>query len=245
MASMSSFVSIPCCDQDRSSSPRPLTLASFRERGRGTCLAMTIRRLDSILADRIAAARSSSGRARRKGIARKHARAARPASTDHRGRRQKLIRIIDDGCGIDPPTWRCHRTPRHLERVPMATSTNIATLGFRGEALPSIASVARLESSPALKNRRMAGPAGRFGEDRRAGPGLAGAGNRSRCATCSPPRRRGSNSSKAARRGAARRRCRQAPRHGPSGCALRSAAKALTGYAIGPVQPDREGAGSG
>ena len=59
---------------------------------------------------------------------------------------KKLIRISDDGCGIDAQDL-------HLAFAPHATSKiasdddllAIATMGFRGEALPSIASVSQVE----------------------------------------------------------------------------------------------------
>jgi DNA mismatch repair protein MutL len=59
---------------------------------------------------------------------------------------RRLIRVVDDGCGMTPA-----EAPLSLERH--ATSKirleadllNISTLGFRGEALPSIAQVSRLE----------------------------------------------------------------------------------------------------
>jgi len=70
---------------------------------------------------------------------------------------RKLIRVVDDGCGMEP-----EEAPLSLARH--ATSKlaaeddllNIRTLGFRGEALPSIAAVSRLE----LITRSAAAPAG-------------------------------------------------------------------------------------
>lgn len=62
----------------------------------------------------------------------------------HGGR--SLIRVCDDGCGMDAADARAcllrHATSkiRTAEDIP-----GIATMGFRGEALPSIASVSRLK----------------------------------------------------------------------------------------------------
>jgi DNA mismatch repair protein MutL len=55
----------------------------------------------------------------------------------------RLIRIRDDGGGIAPPNcrWRC--APRHQQDRQLDDLEAVATLGFRGEALPSIASVSR------------------------------------------------------------------------------------------------------
>ncbi len=58
----------------------------------------------------------------------------------------ELIRVIDNGCGMNPEdavlSLRRHATSKIVTARDLET---INTLGFRGEALPSIASVSRLE----------------------------------------------------------------------------------------------------
>ncbi|HET9698036.1 MAG TPA: DNA mismatch repair endonuclease MutL, partial [Terriglobales bacterium] len=58
---------------------------------------------------------------------------------------KKLIQIIDDGCGMVPDdallAFERHATSKIRQAEDLLT---IGTLGFRGEALPSIASVSRL-----------------------------------------------------------------------------------------------------
>ena len=108
---------------------------------------MPVRRLDPVLIDRIAAGEVVE----------------RPASAvkelvenalDAGARRieivlqeggRRLIRVIDDGEGMSPQDLALAVDRHATSKLPDGDLSNIATLGFRGEALPSIASVARLD----------------------------------------------------------------------------------------------------
>ena len=100
---------------------------------------------------------------------------------------RRLIRITDDGCGMSRDdamlAFERHATSKLRD---VKDLLSIATLGFRGEALPSIASVSRLlletrsaeESTGALVE--IAG-----GKMLRCDEAALAAEHRSRCATCS------------------------------------------------------------
>ncbi len=57
----------------------------------------------------------------------------------------RLIRVIDNGSGMDPQDLELAVERHATSKLPSGDLCQIATLGFRGEALPSIGSVARLD----------------------------------------------------------------------------------------------------
>src|SRR5579884_984566 len=71
---------------------------------------------------------------------------ARQVTIELRGGGLELIRVTDDGCGIPPDevelAFRHHATSKIESLDDLRT---LRTLGFRGEALPSIAAVAEVE----------------------------------------------------------------------------------------------------
>ena len=111
--------------------------------------------------------------------------------TDGGGRR--LIRVTDDGAGMTRADLALAVERHATSKLPEDDLLAIATLGFRGEALPSIGSVARL--SITTRHAERAECLGDRGRCRREVRGEAGGARRkaraSRCAICSTRRPRG------------------------------------------------------
>jgi DNA mismatch repair protein MutL len=82
---------------------------------------------------------------------------ARRIRVECRAGGRALIRVTDDGAGMTPADLRLAIQPHATSKLRRAEDlTAITTLGFRGEALPSIAAVARLT----IRSRPPAAPAG-------------------------------------------------------------------------------------
>ena len=109
--------------------------------------AMSIRRLDPLLIDRIAAGEvvERPAAAVKELIENALDAGARRVDVAVEAGGRGLVRVSDDGVGMDADDLQLSVERHATSKIPDGDLFAIATLGFRGEALPSIASVSRLE----------------------------------------------------------------------------------------------------
>ena len=108
---------------------------------------MPVRRLDPLLIDRIAAGEviERPAAAVKELVENALDAGARRIEVVIAGGGRDLIRVSDDGLGMDAADLALAVERHATSKLPDGDLSHIRTLGFRGEALPSIASVARLE----------------------------------------------------------------------------------------------------
>jgi DNA mismatch repair protein MutL len=106
---------------------------------------MPIRRLDPVLVDRIAAGEVVERPASALKELIENALDAGASRIDIEAGGKKLIRVIDNGSGMSGQDLDLAVERHATSKLPDGDLSAIATLGFRGEALPSIGSIATLE----------------------------------------------------------------------------------------------------
>ena len=108
---------------------------------------MPVRRLDPILIDRIAAGEvvERPASAIKELVENALDAGARRIEIRIEAAGRALIRVTDDGAGMGPQDLALAIERHATSKLPDGDLAEIATLGFRGEALPSIGAVARLD----------------------------------------------------------------------------------------------------
>ncbi len=122
---------------------------------------MTVRRLDPVLVDRIAAGEviERPAAAVKELVENALDAGARSIRVQIEQGGRKLIRVSDDGAGMGEDDLALAVERHATSKLPEGDLSRIMTLGFRGEALPSIGAVARLDI---LTRRADAGQASRL-----------------------------------------------------------------------------------
>ena len=124
---------------------------------------MSIRRLPSDLVDRIAAGEvvERPASALKELVENALDAGARSVTIRLSGGGTSLIEVVDDGCGMSPPDMRLALERHATSKLPDDSIDRVTSFGFRGEALPSIASVSRLT----LESRQEGADGWRVGVD--------------------------------------------------------------------------------